>query len=79
MGKYTPVYKCGLCGDMIPYGTPQEVPSEKLNELISRVIRNQQVFNNPALYQFPMHLIHHCDKVRGCGIATFVGFMEVSS
>lgn len=79
MGKYTPVYKCGLCGDMIPYGNIQEVPSDMLDDLVARVIRNQQFINNPALYQFQMHLVHHCPTVRCRGLATFVGFKEVSS
>lgn len=79
MSKYAPIYKCGLCGAFVQYGTPQEVPPDKLVDLVARVVRNQQFINNPALYQFPMHVAHPCANIRGCGLATFAGFKEVGS
>jgi hypothetical protein len=75
MSKYSPVYKCGLCGALCRAGNEAEVPADKLVDLVARVVRNQQFINNPALYQFPMHIAHNCTDVCGCGLATFVGFI----
>lgn len=71
--QYYVIYKCHLCGQLIRYGKPQEVPYEKLPELCARVVSSQQFMGNPYLYQAPMQIPHKC-KDGSCGMAYFAGF-----
>lgn len=73
MSKYYVTYKCPLCGTLLCYGEPEEIPYDKLPELLAKVIRNQQFAGNPYLYQAPMHIPHRC-KDGSAGLATFAGF-----
>lgn len=73
MAKYYATYKCPLCGTIIQYGVPREVPYEKLPELLGKVIRNQQFQGNPYLYEAPMHIPHKCAD-GSAGLAYFAGF-----
>lgn len=74
-----PVYKCHLCNAVFEYGNSVETPYEELPRLLGKVVQNQMFMNNPALYQFPMHIFHSCRDGKGAGLAQFIGFKEVSN
>ena len=73
--KYSAIYKCALCGQLIRYGDPNEVPYNKLPKLLGRAIRNQLFAGNPALHEAPMNIPHNCKDGSG-GMAYFAGFMR---
>jgi hypothetical protein len=73
--EYIAVYKCQLCGTLLTYGDPKEIPYEVLPEICAKVIQNQQFAGNPYLYQAPMQIPHKC-KDGNCGMAYFAGFMQ---
>lgn len=73
--KYSAIYKCCLCGQLIRYGEPHEVPYDKLPELLGRVIGNQMFAGNPALYEAAIHIPHKC-RNGSAGLAYFAGFMK---
>lgn len=75
MPKYYPTYKCPLCGTLLQYGEPKEIPQDKLPELLGQIIRNQQFAGNPHLYQAPMHITCKC-KDGSAGLAVFAGFKK---
>lgn len=61
--KYYATYKCSLCGKLLTYGDPKEVPYDVLPSLCGRIIKNQMFMNNPALYQAPMQVPCKCMMV----------------
>ena len=71
--KYIAVYKCQLCGTLIQYGEPQEMPYEALPEICAQVINNQLFAGNPYLHTAHMQIPHKC-KNGNCGMAYFAGF-----
>ena len=73
--KYSAIYKCLLCGQLLRYGESQEVPYNKLSELLEKVIQNQLFSGNSALHTAPMHIPHEC-KNGNAGLAYFSGFMK---
>lgn len=73
--KYSAIYKCALCGKLIRYGEPKEVPNDRLPELLGRVIQNQLFAGNPALHTAPMNISHKCADGSG-GLAYFAGFIK---
>ena len=75
MPKYITMYRCQLCGQVVPYGSPTEVPPEKLPELLAQVVKNQR-FIGTSLYIAPQHLPHKCSDGSG-GMATFIGFKKL--
>lgn len=75
MAKYYATYKCPLCGTLIYYGEPSEVPYDKLPELLGKVINNQRFQGHPILHQAPMHIPHKC-KDGSAGLAQFAGFRK---
>ena len=75
MARYIATYKCPICGTLLFFGQPAEIPYDKLPELCGKVIRNQMFINNPALYQAPMHIHHKCPD-GSCGLAYFAGFKK---
>ena len=74
--KYIAAYKCQICGTLVQYGEPQEIPYESLPEICGQVVRNQQFAGNPYLYKAPMQLVHKCTN-GDCGMANFAGFKKV--
>jgi hypothetical protein len=74
--RYVAVYKCQLCGALVQYGEPKEIPYEELPEICGKVIQNQLFAGNPYLYQAPMQVVHKC-KDLNCGMAYFAGFNHV--
>ena len=75
MSKYAARYRCQMCGQLIHYGNPAEVPYEKIPELLAQVIKQQQFLGTP-LYQAPMHIPHRCADGSGC-LAYFVGLKKL--
>lgn len=75
MSKYAARYRCQLCGQLIHYGNPAEVPYDKLPELLGQVVK-QQAFLGTSLYQAPMQIPHKCADGSG-GLAYFVGFKKL--
>ena len=74
MSKYYATYKCQMCGAVIKYGEPTEIPVYALPQLIAKVIQQNQIFaGNPYLHQAQMYLPHICKDGSG-GLAVFVGF-----
>ena len=71
--KYIAVYKCPLCGRLLQYGEPHDVPYNDLPGLCARVALNQRFIGNAALYQAPMHVPCKCPD-GSCGMAAFAGF-----
>ena len=75
MAKYCAVYKCLMCGALIPYGTPYEIPYNRLPDVLAGVVKNQIFVGNPYLYQAPMQIPHKCPDGSG-GMAHFAGFKK---
>lgn len=73
MAKYRAMYKCLLCGRMIAFGEPQEVPYDMLPELLGKVVQNQLFAGNPYLHKASMQIPHNCSNGAG-GLAWFAGF-----
>ena len=73
--KYSAIYKCPLCGQLIRYGQPHEVPYDELTRLLGKVIQNQLFAGNPVLHKAPMHIPHKC-KDGSAGLAYFAGFLK---
>jgi hypothetical protein len=71
--KYSVIYKCQLCGEIIRYGEAHEVEYNELPELCAKVVRNQMFASNQYLYQAPMQIPHQCND-GNCGMAYFLGF-----
>lgn len=71
--KYLAVYKCPLCNKLVATTTDaKELTREDINNLLSKVITNQQFMGNPYLYQVPMHISHNCAD-GSVGLAQFAG------
>ena len=72
---YRAVYKCPLCSRKLLYGNPQEIPQDRLPEVLGLVIKNQLFAGNPALHQVPMHIPCKCPD-GNAGLAAFAGFIQ---
>lgn len=75
MKQYYAVYKCHLCGRLLRYGKPQQVPYDKLPDLLGEVIKSQMFANNPYLPSAPMQVPCKCPN-GNAGMAYFAGFKE---
>ena len=73
--KYSAIYKCPLCGQLIRYGQPHEVPYDELPRLLGKVVQNQLFAGNPVLHEAPMHIPHKC-KDGSAGLSYFAGFLK---
>ena len=73
--KYSAIYKCSLCGQLIKYGQPHDVPYADLPKLLGKVVKNQRFAGNPYLHEAPMNIPHKCTDGSG-GMAYFAGFMK---
>ena len=73
--KYSAIYKCPLCGQLIRYGQPHEVPYDELPRLLGKVVQNQLFAGNPVLHEAPMHIPHKCQD-GSAGLACFAGFLK---
>lgn len=71
-------YKCPLCNRVLLYGEANDVPHEKLPDLLGMVIKNQLFAGNPALHQAPMHIPCKCPN-GDAGLAAFAGFVQVKA
>ena len=70
-----PAYKCLLCERLFVVGEAQDIPYDKLPDLIGSVVRNQNFAGNPYLYNAPMYIPCPC-RDGNAGIAYFAGFMR---
>lgn len=75
MAKYCAVYKCLLCGALIPFGNSCEIPYNRLPDVLAGVVKNQRFAGNQYLYQVPMQIPHKCPDGSG-GMAHFAGFKK---
>lgn len=75
MNRYYAMYKCQLCGALLRYGEPHEIPYDKLPELLGMVIRRQHLASNPYLNTAPMQVPCKC-KDGSAGMAYFAGFKK---
>lgn len=75
--QYRLCYRCPLCNENIYSEISLELTEDQTTDLISRILKNQTMINNPYLYQMPMHVIHNC-KDGSKGIA-FVSGLERES
>lgn len=71
--KYHATYKCALCDTLILYGDAQEVPYDKLPELLGKFEQSQMFNGNPYLRTAPPRIPHNC-KDGSAGMAYFAGF-----
>ena len=72
--KYTLIYKCPLCNQLIKYGKAVDVPYDMLPEVLAAFVLNQQFAGHPILHKAPMHIPHKC-KNGGAGLAFFAGLL----
>ena len=75
MKVYT-VYKCPLCGKLSRLPNESDIPYDELPKVLGSIVRNQQFFGNPALYQAPMYIVCKCAD-GNAGLAHFAGFVKV--
>lgn len=71
-------YKCPLCNRILLYGNANEVPYDKLPDLLGMVIKNQQFAGNPYLHQVPMYIPCKCPD-GNAGLAAFAGFVQANT
>lgn len=74
--KFRAAYKCPLCNRILLSGEANDIPYDKLPELLDMVIKNQLFAGNPYLHQAPMHIPCKCPDLNA-GLAAFAGFMLV--
>ena len=74
MSKYCAVYKCPLCGNILKYGEPTEIPYDALPKVLARVVSNQIYAGDPYLYKAPLHVPHYCPN-GNAGLTLFAGFV----
>lgn len=76
-GKYFAAYKCQLCGKVVMYGEPAELPDDNAaHQLVQQFIGIQKNQSNPFVKKPPMYVPHRC-KDGSAGIAMFSGFAKV--
>lgn len=75
MSKYTAVYKCSICGEMIAAGNPQEIPSDQIPVALAKVVKSHSFAGHPYINGIPMQIPHKCPDGSG-GLAYFAGFKK---
>ena len=76
MAKFFAAYKCQLCGKVVMYGDPAELPDgDTAYRLVQEFIGVQKQQGNPFVKKPPMYVPHKC-KDGSSGIAIFSGFAK---
>lgn len=76
MARYRAIYKCGICGELIPVGGVLNIPEYEAEKQVTGVLwRNANFSGRQDLNPVPLHITHNC--VDGsCGVAQFIGLKK---